>query len=169
MASLLALTATATPALAIRGEIPRGFLLYEHKTIGDLKVGRTGRVAARTVELSRQETTGLKEQVILYSTPAMAQRALREFKAAWKRCGHRKGFAQTLTEASAGEESRRTFTTRDGGVEDDEAIITRTANAVYVYLRPPTKTSVKPLLRDSRAMTAKICDIADCVDLVGAR
>ncbi|MEU0567819.1 hypothetical protein ABZ297_20850 [Nonomuraea sp. NPDC005983] len=195
VASLLALTATATPVLAASGEIPRAFLLYEHKTIGeqdpedywwvdgkraqwfavspcrgsrvdgvrgDPKVGRTGRVAARTVERSWQETTGLKEQVILYSTPAMARRALREFKAAWKRCGHRKGFTRTLTRVSVGEESWRTFTTRDGGIEDDDAIIARTANAVYVYLRRPTRTSVKPLLRDARAMAAKICDIADC-------
>ncbi|MFF5204766.1 hypothetical protein [Streptosporangium sp. NPDC000396] len=194
-AALVAGTAAAAPG------IPKGFLLYEKdaakkdsdpetnwKVSDSLKtrfaldpcrrgaVGKTGRVAVRTVTFTGVPDFMRVEQVLLYGSEADAERAMTQVRSALSACGSKADAGSSYRYASAavaglGDEalkvSGQVYYGKKAGIGGDRSVVVRRANAVLVYMlageyAKPAKSDWTGQLRDAARMSAKICGVATC-------
>ncbi|WP_188187930.1 hypothetical protein [Nonomuraea sp. SYSU D8015] len=182
--------------LAATIAIPNNFLLYEKdaakkdddpetnwsagsKTSARLVVnpcqkaglGQSGRKAARTLTYTAVPDYSKSEQVILYSSPAGAGKAMRDLEAAVRACGT-KAYRYSAAVVDYGDKALKitgqAYQGRKAAVGGERALVTRRANALIVYTvggewgRPAAASDFKQQIKDTRRMLAKVCTIADC-------
>ncbi|GLW96874.1 hypothetical protein Misp02_09610 [Microtetraspora sp. NBRC 16547] len=179
--------AGAAAAAAAAAGLPSGFLLYEAKAkkpampwqkweiSDDLsaplelnpcagKPGAANRAAARTITYS-MENNSLSEQVVLYRDEKSARAAMRTLRADLKRCAaggkHLTAYSYRAVSTRIGDEGLR------GGAWFAEGsvryVVVRKGAALATYVRTGDATKrllpsrFRPLVKDARAMAAKIC------------
>ncbi|TYB47166.1 sensor domain-containing protein, partial [Nonomuraea sp. PA05] len=180
--------------LAATVAIPNNFLLYEKeaakkdddpetswaatsKTTAPLVVnpcqkaalGRTGRTQARTLTYTAVPDYSKSEQVVLYTTPAAAAKALRDLEAAVRACGT-SGYRYSATAVALGDKglmvTGQAYQRKKPAIGGERAIVTRRANALIIYTvagewGKPAKADFKRQTSDAKRMLAKICTLAD--------
>jgi hypothetical protein len=133
-------------------------------------LGRTGRAQARTLTYTAVPDYSKSEQVVLYSSPAAAGKALRDLEAAVRACGSA-AYRYSATAIGLGDKGLMvTGQAYQGGrpaVGGERAIVTRRANALILYTvagewGKPAKADFKRQTSDTKRMLAKICTLADC-------
>ncbi|MGW3345511.1 hypothetical protein ACWDA3_19540 [Nonomuraea rubra] len=181
--------------LAATVAIPNNFLLYEREAAKkddnpetswsatgkrtaplvvnpcqQAKLGRAGRTQARTLTYTAVPDYSKSEQVVLYSSPAAAGKALRDLEAAVRACG-RSGYRYSAAAIALGDKGLMvTGQAYQGGkpaVGGERAVVTRRANALILYTvggewGKPAKADFKRQTSDTKRMLAKICSLADC-------
>jgi hypothetical protein len=134
------------------------------------KLAQSGRVTARTIIYTAVPDYSKSEQVILYSSPEAAGKAVKDLRAAVRACGT-KGYRYTQTRLKVGDEALLvTGQAYQGGkpaIGGERAVVTRRANALILYTvsgewGKPAKADFKQQAKDTGKMLAKICDLAEC-------
>jgi hypothetical protein len=185
---------------AATGGIPKNFLLYEkavatHKNDEEsswkasgkrlarfvvnpcdkASLAKAGRKAARTLTYWSVPDFQRIEQVILYKSTTSAKSAMKELRAALKKCPAIKGEVQTYryvsTATALGDEALRVrgqaYEENQPAVGGERSVVVRRANAIMIYFQsgeygPPEAGDYRPMTRDAKKMLAKICAIAAC-------
>lgn len=194
MVPTLLLSAVLAATTATAG-IPNGFMLYEKaaakkddnpehswqvsgKRSARLVVnpcdkaalGQSGRTAAKTLVYTAVPDYSKAEQVVLYSSPAAAKKALRDLRAAAGSCGSR-GYRYTARPYRLGDEAitvtGQTYQGKKAAIGGERGVVTRRANALVIYTvagewGKPATADFRQQLKDSRRMLAKICRVAAC-------
>ncbi|TMR08849.1 sensor domain-containing protein [Nonomuraea turkmeniaca] len=133
-------------------------------------LGQSGRTAARTLTYTSVPDYSKSEQVILYSSPAAAGKALRDLQTAVRACGTT-SYRYSATTVSLGDQALKVigqaYQGKKAAVGGERAIVARRANALIVYTASgewgrPAASDFKQQTKDARRMLAKICTIADC-------
>ncbi|NUP64769.1 MAG: hypothetical protein HOV96_08495 [Nonomuraea sp.] len=134
------------------------------------KLGQSGRAAARTIVYTAVPDYSKSEQVILYSSPEAAGRAVRDLKAAVRACGT-KGYRFAQAKLALGDEgllvTGQAYDRGKPAIGGERAVVTRRANALILYTvagewGKPAKADFKQQTRDATKMLAKICELAEC-------
>ncbi|MEU6714698.1 hypothetical protein ABZ897_24810 [Nonomuraea sp. NPDC046802] len=133
-------------------------------------LGQAGRRQARTLIYTAVPDYSKVEQVILYSSPAAAGKALRDLETAVRACS-RSGYRFSASAVSLGDKALaitgQAYQGRKPAVGGDRSIVTRRANALLLYgiageWGKPAKADFKQQTKDTKRMLAKICTIANC-------
>ncbi|MGW4796565.1 hypothetical protein ACWEPC_29505 [Nonomuraea sp. NPDC004297] len=133
-------------------------------------LGQAGRVRARTLVYTAVPDYSKSEQVVLYSSAAAANRALRDVQAAVRACGS-SGYRFSARALALGDRALSvTGQAYQGGkaaVGGERAVVTRRANALILYTvagewGKPARADFTRQTSDTKRMLAKVCTIADC-------
>jgi hypothetical protein len=134
------------------------------------KLAQTGRTTARTIIYTAVPDYSKSEQVILFASAETAGKALRDLKAAARRCGTA-GYRYATATAAYGDEAvlvtGQAYQGRKPAVGGERAVVTRRANALILYTvsgewGKPAKADFKQQAKDTGKMLAKVCELAEC-------
>ncbi|MFG1709004.1 hypothetical protein ACFLIM_37995 [Nonomuraea sp. M3C6] len=134
------------------------------------KLGQSGRRQARTLIYTAVPDYSKSEQVILYSSPAAAGKALRDLQAAVRVCGT-SGYRYSASTVDLGDNALKVtgqaYQGKKAAVGGERAIVTRRANALILYTvsgewGKPAKGDFQQQTKDAKRMLAKVCTIANC-------
>ncbi|MFF4193271.1 hypothetical protein [Nonomuraea sp. NPDC001831] len=133
-------------------------------------LGQAGRTAARTIVYTSVPDYSKSEQVILYSSPEAAGKAVGELRAAVRACGTA-AYRYGASRIALGDEgllvTGQAYDHGKPAVGGERAVVTRRANALIVYTAggewgKPAKTDFSRQRKDAGTMLAKICTLAEC-------
>ncbi|TMR90677.1 hypothetical protein [Nonomuraea basaltis] len=134
------------------------------------KLGQSGRKEARTLTYTAVPDYSKSEQVILYSSPAAAGKAMRDLEAAVRACGSA-GYRYSAAVVDYGDKALKVtgqvYQGKKPAVGGERAIVTRRANALIVYTvsgewGKPAASDFKQQIKDTKRMLAKVCSLATC-------
>ncbi|MGN9842720.1 hypothetical protein ACTMTI_31810 [Nonomuraea sp. H19] len=134
------------------------------------KLGQSGRKEARTLVYTAVPDYSKSEQVILYSSPAAASKAMRDLEAAARACGSA-DYRYSARAVQFGDKALsvtgQAYHSGKPAVGGERALVTRRANALLIYTvsgewGKPATSDFKQQTKDTKRMLAKICTIANC-------
>ncbi|MET7466301.1 hypothetical protein [Nonomuraea sp. NPDC005501] len=134
------------------------------------KLGRAGRVAAKTVVYTAVPDYSKSEQVVLYASEAAARKAMKDLRAAAVGC-RTAGYRYAVAPLTLGDEavtvSGQSYQGGKPAIGGERAVVARRANALLLYTRAgewgrPAQADYREQAKDAQRMLLKICRIARC-------
>ncbi|GGS72253.1 hypothetical protein ACFFV7_19335 [Nonomuraea spiralis] len=134
------------------------------------RLGLAGRTAARTIVYTAVPDYSKSEQVILYSSPEAAAKAVGELRTAVRTCGTA-GYRYSQAKVALGDEAvlvtGQAYDHGKPAVGGERAVVARRANALILYTvagewGKPAKADFSRQRKDAGTMLAKICELAEC-------
>ncbi|MFI9595290.1 hypothetical protein [Nonomuraea sp. NPDC052265] len=133
-------------------------------------LGLAGRTATRTIVYTSVPDYSKSEQVILYSSPEAAGKAVNDLRTAVRTCGTA-GYRYSGTKLALGDEGvlvvGQAYDHGKPAVGGERAVVTRRANALILYTAggewgKPARSDFRQQRKDAGTMLAKICELAEC-------